>query len=141
MKARSMNLDMGLRGEILELRLFIPGRPPSPNRDRRRHWTADARAVAERRRTAHLSAIDARNRSGRADDFPIPRAELEIVFHLARAAGDLYNLLAGSKAFIDGLVDGGVLAGDGVGKLDRITLGWTKAVGIEGVEITLRERR
>lgn len=135
------NLDLGLRGELVELELFIPGRPPSPNRDRRRHWTSDARAVAERRRTAHLVALDAANRSGRSDVLPIPRAELEIVFHLARASGDLDNLLAGSKAYIDGLVDSGILSGDGVGRLDRITLDWTKATGIEGVAIRIRERR
>lgn len=135
------NLDLGLRGEPLELRIFVPGRPTSPNRRNRSHWAPDAKRIEAERKAAKMLGIDARNRSGFADFFPIPVVELDFVFHLARVAGDLDNLLAGSKATIDGLVDAGVLAGDTVARVARISLGWTKAVGIEGSAIIIREIR
>lgn len=135
------NLDLGLRGETLELRIFVPGRPTSPNRRNRTHWGPDAAKIAKARLDAKRVSVDAINRSGRADFYPLPAVELEIVFHLARAAGDLDNLLAGCKPTIDGMVDAGVIPGDSIGIVRRITLDWTKATGIEGVAILVRERR
>lgn len=135
------NLDLGLRGEVLELRIFVPGRPASPNRRNRNHWGPDAAKIAKARADAKYLGTDAINRSGSADFFPLPVVELELVFHLAREAGDLDNLLAGCKPTIDGLVDAGVIPGDSIRIVRRITLDWTKATGIEGVAILVRERR
>lgn len=135
------NLDLGLRGEVLELRIFVPGRPSSPNRRNRASWYADAAKIAAARRDAKRVTLDAINRSGRSDFYPLPAAEASFVFHLAREAGDLDNLLAGCKPIIDGLVDAGALPGDSIRYLRPISIDYRKAVGIEGVEIVLRERR
>lgn len=131
--------DLGLVDEEIEVRIVVPGRPASPNETRRRHWSADSGKVKKLRKDVWAIALDAKNRSGRADDFPLPRAELRIVFRLARMAGDLDNLLAGSKPILDGLVDAGVLRTDSVSGVGRIVLEAEK--GIDEVLVVARELR
>ena len=125
----------------LELRVFVPGRPPSPNATRRRHWAADADDVAGRRGDAKLLAMEASRVAGISDFLPLRRADLVVIFNLDAERGDLDNLLAGSKPLIDGLVDAGILEDDSVRVLRSIRLAWSRALpGRAGVELIVRER-
>ena len=130
--------DLGLLDDPIELRIEVPGRPTSPNESRRRHWSADAAKVKALRRDTFLVALDAKNRSGRADDYPLGRAELAITFRLSRMAGDLDNLLAGSKPILDGLADAGVIRTDSVSGVGKITLAAERAPA-DSVVLVVRE--
>jgi len=121
----------------LELRIHVPGRPPSPNANRRRHWSHDAAEIKRVRRDVQLLALEAR---GRRDGFPLARAEIELTFRLVAARGDLDNLLAGSKPIIDGLVDGGAIATDSVSCVAEIRLRWARGPQ-NAVDVLVRERR
>lgn len=124
----------------------LAGRPPSPNAQRREHWGTRSRDVRSWREAAFLAATDALRRSGRADDFPLRAAELEIVFVLPAATGDLDNLLAGSKPILDGISRGlgrpgergPLLYDDGVGTLQSIRVRWRRG-RTASVEVFVRE--
>ena len=122
-----------------EISIFVPGRPSSPNATRRRHWSADSGAVKQRRRDVYLLATDALNRRPTRDGFPLGRCELDIWFVLTAARGDLDNLVAGSKAIIDGLVDAKVIATDSVACVVELRIRWRRGPAA-GVDITVRER-
>ena len=132
--------------EPIRLAFVLAGRPPSPNAVRREHWGKRAGDAKVWREAAFLSATDALRRSGRADAFPLRRAELEIVYVLEAARGDLDNLLGGSKPIIDGISRGlgrlgergPILFDDGVGTLESIRVRWRRG-RTAAVEVYIRE--
>lgn len=97
-----------------ELRIRIPGRPPTPNArygNRGAQWAAQKRW----RKTAWAIGLDAVNRSG----WVAPgRARVTLIFivpdHRNR---DIDNLVASTKPLTDGLRDAGVIIGDHSGVL------------------------
>lgn len=93
---------------VSELTITIPGRPPTPNA--RRHWRARAKDDAHWKSVASLAAAKVV-----PDDWtPLRRARLSIEFLVPdRRERDEDNLIASSKPLTDGLVEAGVLAGDG----------------------------
>lgn len=132
--------------ERIEVAFALAGRPTSPNETRRQHWSKRNDEAVVWRKAAYLAAIDARNRSGHADSFPLRSAELVVVFVLERASGDLDNLLAGAKPIIDGISRGlggpgergPLLYDDGVGTLKRIDVRWKRGARA-AVEVHVRE--
>jgi len=89
------------------IEVVMPGRPPNLG-NFRGHWSARARLVRDRRTMMGWYATVARGTAPRAE---APR-RAEAVVHLAGRLRDPDGLVAGIKAELDGLVDGGLLAGD-----------------------------
>lgn len=120
------------------IEVAIAGIPTPPNENRRLHWSKRAAGEKQWRETAHLSALVAVRASGLADSLPIVRAELEYVFLLTAARGDLDNLVAACKPLVDGLRDAGVIVDDSVGRLVSISARWRRSER-RGVVLRIRE--
>ncbi len=121
---------------MIGFRVEIPGIPKSPNESRRTHWARNSVDAAGFRRAAKIAArVELRRRGIPPKEIPITPAAVHLTFVLVRAQGDLDNLVAAAKPIIDGLVDSGVLGGDGVLRLPLLTAGWRrgpeKAVVVE----------
>lgn len=113
-----------------ELRLTIPGRPPTPN-NRFGNVYAERSAMKRWRRTAWAIGLDVKNRSG----WVAPaRARITLVFHVPdRRPRDTDNLMASCKPLTDGLVDAGVLVGD---RSDVLEWGAPRVEVVRGVMAT-----
>ena len=98
--------------------VVIPGRPPSPNRQRV-HWRVRHRSDQQWRTEARLTAELAL-----PGDWPGPlaRATLDVV-HVVRdrRRRDIDNLAGATKSSLDGMVDAGLLADDSATVLVSIT--------------------
>lgn len=92
-----------------EMRLTIPGRPPTPN-NRFGNVYAERATMKRWRQTAWAIGVDARNRSG----WVAPaKARVSLVFYVPDVRPrDVDNLFASTKPLTDGLVDAGILIGD-----------------------------
>lgn len=126
----------GMRWELREVVVTIPGRPPTPND--RSSWQANMHLLAKWRELAYATAIDrlqilgwdlelvdhpwrgkSRKPKGWQDErlravHPMlyaARVAIEVIVP-TRAERDWDNLVASTKPLTDGLVDAGVLAGD-----------------------------
>lgn len=122
------------------LEVSIPGLPQSVNDTRRRHWATVAGEARQWRRTASMLAVDAINRSPdrslRRD--PIYPADVEYLFLLTRAAGDLDNLVSSCKPILDGIVDAKVLVDDSVDAVRSLHVRWRRS-SEAGVIIRIKE--
>ena len=104
-----------------ELTIDVPMDPPAslmPNRQQgRMHWTKRAAQTREYREIAKYAAMEAAQRSG-----PI-RGPVAVTIHAAygyrRQTPDLDATISASKAYLDGIVDAGVLVDDD--QVQRIT--------------------
>lgn len=123
-----------------ELEVRVPGLPATINATRRRHWSAVAGEAATWRTAAHFATVDALNRSSDplARKAPIYPAEVEYVFLLVRAAGDLDNLVAAAKPILDGIVDAKALADDSVDAVRSLRVSWRRS-SEAGVIIRIKE--
>ena len=93
----------------IELVLPLPPKALEPNA-RPNRWVR-ARATADYRRTVKILALKARREQ--PGTYPLPAPVLaELTFVVANMRRDVDNCLASFKSGIDGLVDGGLLAGD-----------------------------
>lgn len=92
-----------------EMRLTIPGRPPTPN-NRFGNVYAERATMKRWRQTAWAIGADAVARSGwRAP----AKARVTLIFYVPdRRPRDTDNLFASTKCLTDGLVDAKVLVGD-----------------------------
>lgn len=113
-----------------ELRLTIPGRPPTPN-NRFGNVYAERATMKRWRQTAWAIGVDVKNRSG----WKAPaKARVTIVFHVPdRRPRDVDNLVASTKPLTDGLVDAKVLVGD---KSSVLVWGAPEVVITPGVRAT-----
>ena len=94
-----------------EVILIFPCLPPSelmPNRLRTLHWAVRARVQAEARQEGFLVAMEGK------DGWTAPEhAVISYEFHWKdKRKRDLDNLVSGCKAWLDGIVQSGVLLGD-----------------------------
>jgi len=112
-----------------DLRVWIAGRPPTPNNRHGNPW-AEAKVLAQWRTDARNLASDAATRAG----WTMPDlARLTITFVLPdHRARDLDNLVASTKPLTDGLVDARVIKGDSLADLVGIAYQWRYERGIAG---------
>jgi hypothetical protein len=97
-----------------QLRIEIPGRPPTPNV--RRHWRTIARDNAEWKGTASVVAAAAKREWERRHGMrwhPLEDAVVGVVFIVGtKAVRDWDNLIATLKPLLDGAVEAGILLDD-----------------------------
>jgi len=110
----------------------LPYRELSPNA--REHWAVKNRAVrASKEEIGWLAKIQWH------DDKPMMKARISYEFHLKnKVKRDLDNLLASCKAYLDGLIEVGVIFYD---DSQHLKIGSVKAIitGEESMIITLEE--
>jgi hypothetical protein len=92
-----------------ELVVVVPGRPPTPNA--RRHWRTRSHQDKHWRAVGRQAAADAVEAAG----WTTPSfAHVLVTFILPdRRDRDEDNLISAQKPCLDGIVDGGAIAGDG----------------------------
>lgn len=102
--------------------ITLPGHPLGPNRTRRMHWAAVAKERATWRTDAWCMAVNAANSPHGLPALPYERASIHLIFrYRRRARRDRDNLIASSKALIDGLV-GVLIVDDDSDHLDSPTV-------------------
>ena len=118
------------------LHFDLPWLPPAEVRgNSRAHWNTRRLAVAKLRESGHTHALDTGHE-------PLGPACIRFEFRHWKAKTDLDNLIIGMKAWIDGLVDAGLIQDDSGDLLqhDGATLERV-AKGSEGVTVYLWEKR
>lgn len=118
----------------MDLRVYIPGRPPTPN-NRFGNPYAEAKELAQWRADARNLALHAASQaSWRTPEL----ARLTVTFVLPdHRDRDLDNLVASTKPLTDGLVDAKVLPGDSLRHLVSVTYGWRYERGIAATLYTI----
>lgn len=117
------------------------GRPPTPNA-RFGNYHAEASELKRWKVAAEVDATNAINAIGgrRAWGAPIELADVFVTFVIPnRAERDLDNLVASSKPLTDGIVSAGVLAGDSLRHLRRVTYDHRLEKGLQATIYEIRE--
>lgn len=122
-----------------QLTIVIPGRPPNQNDFNRsgsgkQHWHQQ-RTIARHWRS--VAAEAARNALPEGW-VPLQRCRMAVTFVLpTRADIDPDNMVASTKHLTDGLVDAGVMVGDGIRVISGVSYGWRYERGVKAVEYTI----
>ena len=125
-----------------KLTTVFPCLPPpelNPNNLRRNHWSKRSSVSKTSREYAKWQSSADRNLQWSGYANPMEKVTINILFGIkGRREIDLDNLLSASKAWIDGIVDAGIMASDKRSCVRRITIEW-ESVEIEHTTFTINE--